>query len=66
MGETGPWSLFRNFYDHGDHLKLDYQEQKMKMVIDLLKSGSSFMQYEQVSKDKRISLPNHQLILVWV
>jgi len=59
MGETGPCgSCSEIFFDHGDHLKgglpgTKYQDGDRYIEIWNL----VFMQFEQVSKDKRINLP---------
>ena len=59
MGETGPCGPCSEiFYDHGDHLKgglpgsKDQDGDRFIEIWNLV-----FMQYEQVSKDKRINLP---------
>ncbi|WP_435085305.1 alanine--tRNA ligase [Candidatus Pelagibacter bacterium nBUS_33] len=59
MGETGPCGPCSEiFYDHGDHLAgglpgtKDEDGDRFIEIWNLV-----FMQYEQVSKDKRISLP---------
>jgi alanyl-tRNA synthetase len=59
MGETGPCGPCSEiFYDHGDHLKgglpgtPDEDGDRFIEIWNLV-----FMQYEQVSKDKRINLP---------
>ncbi len=59
MGETGPCGPCSEiFYDHGDHLKgglpgtKDEEGDRFIEIWNLV-----FMQYEQVSKDKRINLP---------
>jgi alanyl-tRNA synthetase len=59
MGETGPCGPCSEiFYDHGDHLKgglpgtLEEDGDRFIEIWNLV-----FMQYEQVSKDKRINLP---------
>ena len=59
MGETGPCGPCSEiFYDHGDHLKgglpgtKDQDGDRFIEIWNLV-----FMQYEQVSKDKRIDLP---------
>ena len=59
MGETGPCGPCSEiFYDHGDHLKgglpgsKDEDGDRFIEIWNLV-----FMQYEQVSKDKRIALP---------
>ena len=59
MGETGPCGPCSEiFYDHGDHLKgglpgtKDEDGDRFIEIWNLV-----FMQYEQVSKDKRIDLP---------
>ena len=59
MGETGPCGPCSEiFYDHGDHLKgglpgTKYEDGDRYIEIWNL----VFMQYEQISKDKRINLP---------
>ena len=59
MGETGPCGPCSEiFYDHGDHLKgglpgsKDEDGDRFIEIWNLV-----FMQFEQVSKDKRINLP---------
>ena len=59
MGETGPCGPCSEiFYDHGDHLKgglpgtKDEDGDRFIEIWNLV-----FMQYEQLSKDKRIDLP---------
>ncbi len=59
MGETGPCGPCSEiFYDHGDHLKgglpgsKDEDGDRFIEIWNLV-----FMQYEQISKDKRINLP---------
>ncbi len=59
MGETGPCGPCSEiFYDHGDHLKgglpgtKDQDGDRFIEIWNLV-----FMQYEQISKDKRIDLP---------
>jgi alanyl-tRNA synthetase len=59
MGETGPCGPCSEiFYDHGDHLKgglpgsLNEDGDRFIEIWNLV-----FMQYEQISKDKRINLP---------
>ena len=59
MGETGPCGPCSEiFYDHGDHLKgglpgsKDEDGDRFIEIWNLV-----FMQYEQVSKEKRIDLP---------
>ena len=59
MGETGPCGPCSEiFYDHGDHLKggppgsSDQEGDRFIEIWNLV-----FMQYEQVSKGKRINLP---------
>ena len=59
MGETGPCGPCSEiFYDHGDHLKggppgsSDQEGDRLIEIWNLV-----FMQYEQVSKEKRINLP---------
>ena len=59
MGETGPCGPCSEiFYDHGDHLKGGLpgsKDQDGDRYIEIW--NLVFMQYEQVSKDKRIDLP---------
>ena len=59
MGETGPCGPCSEiFYDHGDHLKGGLpgtKEEDGDRFIEIW--NLVFMQYEQVSKDKRIDLP---------
>ncbi len=59
MGETGPCGPCSEiFYDHGDHLKGGLpgtKEEDGDRFIEIW--NLVFMQYEQVSKDKRIALP---------
>jgi len=59
MGETGPCGPCSEiFYDHGDHLKGGLpgtKEQDGDRYIEIW--NLVFMQFEQVSKDKRINLP---------
>jgi alanyl-tRNA synthetase len=59
MGETGPCGPCSEiFYDHGEHLpggppgSLDQDGNRFVEIWNLV-----FMQFEQVSKDKRINLP---------
>ena len=59
MGETGPCGPCSEiFYDHGDHLKgglpgtKDEDGDRFIEIWNLV-----FMQFEQISKDKRITLP---------
>ncbi|MDC0876138.1 alanine--tRNA ligase [Candidatus Pelagibacter sp.] len=59
MGETGPCGPCSEiFYDHGDHLKgglpgtVDEDGDRFIEIWNLV-----FMQFEQISKDKRIDLP---------
>ena len=59
MGDTGPCGPCSEiFYDHGDKLKgglpgsLDQDGDRFTEIWNLV-----FMQYEQISKDKRINLP---------
>jgi len=59
MGETGPCGPCSEiFYDHGDHLKggppgsKDQDGDRFIEIWNLV-----FMQFEQVSKDKRVNLP---------
>ena len=59
MGETGPCGPCSEiFYDHGDHLKGGLpgtRDQDGDRYIEIW--NLVFMQYEQVSKEKRIDLP---------
>ena len=59
MGETGPCGPCSEiFYDHGDHLKGGLpgtKDQDGDRYIEIW--NLVFMQYEQVSKEKRIDLP---------
>ena len=59
MGETGPCGPCSEiFYDHGDHLKGGLpgtKDQDGDRYIEIW--NLVFMQYEQVSKEKRINLP---------
>ena len=59
MGETGPCGPCSEiFYDHGDHLKGGLPGSKDEdgdRVIEIW--NLVFMQYEQISKEKRINLP---------
>ena len=59
MGETGPCGPCSEiFYDHGDHLKGDLpgtKDQDGDRFIEIW--NLVFMQFEQVSKNKRINLP---------
>jgi alanyl-tRNA synthetase len=59
MGETGPCGPCSEiFYDHGDHLKGGLpgtKEEDGDRFIEIW--NLVFMQYEQISKDKRINLP---------
>jgi alanyl-tRNA synthetase len=59
MGETGPCGPCSEiFYDHGDHLKGGLpgtKDQDGDRYIEIW--NLVFMQYEQISKDKRINLP---------
>ena len=59
MGETGPCGPCSEiFYDHGDHLKGGLpgtKEQDGDRFIEIW--NLVFMQFEQISKDKRINLP---------
>ena len=59
MGDTGPCGPCSEiFYDHGDHIKggppgsIDQDGNRFVEIWNLV-----FMQFEQVSKDKRINLP---------
>ncbi len=59
MGETGPCGPCSEiFYDHGDHLKGGLpgtKQQDGDRYIEIW--NLVFMEYEQISKDKRINLP---------
>ena len=59
MGETGPCGPCSEiFYDHGDHLKGGLpgtKDQDGDRYIEIW--NLVFMQYEQISKEKRINLP---------
>ena len=59
MGETGPCGPCSEiFYDHGDHLKGGLpgtKDQDGDRYIEIW--NLVFMQFEQISKDKRIDLP---------
>ena len=59
MGETGPCGPCSEiFYDHGDHLKGGLpgtKDQDGDRYIEIW--NLVFMQYEQISKEKRIDLP---------
>ena len=59
MGETGPFGPCSEiFYDHGDHLQGGLpgtKDQDGDRYIEIW--NLVFMQYEQVTKDKRIDLP---------
>ena len=59
MGETGPCGPCSEiFYDHGDHLKGGLpgtKDQDGDRYIEIW--NLVFMQFEQISKDKRINLP---------
>jgi len=59
MGETGPCGPCSEiFFDHGDHLKGGLpgtKEQDGDRYIEIW--NLVFMQFEQISKDKRINLP---------
>ena len=59
MGETGPCGPCSEiFYDHGDHLKGGLPGTKNEDGDRFIEIWNLvFMQYEQVSKDKRIDLP---------
>ncbi len=59
MGETGPCGPCSEiFYDHGDHLKGGLPGSKNQDGDRYIEIWNLvFMQYEQVSKDKRIDLP---------
>ena len=59
MGETGPCGPCSEiFYDHGDHLKGGLPGSKDQDGDRYIENWNLvFMQYEQVSKDKRIDLP---------
>jgi alanyl-tRNA synthetase len=59
MGDTGPCGPCSEiFYDHGDHLKggppgsIDQDENRFVEIWNLV-----FMQFEQISKDRRVNLP---------
>lgn len=59
MGDTGPCGPCSEiFYDHGEHLKgglpgsVDQDENRFVEIWNLV-----FMQFEQISKDKRVNLP---------
>ena len=59
MGETGPCGPCSEiFYDHGDHLKGGLPGTKNEDGDRFIEIWNLvFMQYEQISKDKRIDLP---------
>ena len=59
MGETGPCGPCSEiFYDHGDHLKGGLPGTKNEDGDRYIEIWNLvFMQYEQISKDKRIDLP---------
>ena len=59
MGETGPCGPCSEiFYDHGDHLKGGLPGTKNEDGDRFIEIWNLvFMQYEQVSKEKRINLP---------
>ena len=59
MGETGPCGPCSEiFYDHGDHLKGGLPGTKNEGGDRFIEIWNLvFMQYEQLSKDKRIDLP---------
>ncbi len=59
MGETGPCGPCSEiFYDHGNHLKGGLPGSKNEDGDRFIEIWNLvFMQYEQVSKDKRINLP---------
>ncbi len=59
MGETGPCGPCSEiFYDHGDHLKGGLPGTKNEDGDRFIEIWNLvFMQYEQISKDKRINLP---------
>ena len=59
MGETGPCGPCSEiFYDHGDHLKGGLPGTKNEDGDRFIEIWNLvFMQYEQVTKDKRIDLP---------
>ncbi len=59
MGETGPCGPCSEiFYDHGDHLKGGLPGSKNEDGDRYIEIWNLvFMQYEQISKDKRINLP---------
>jgi len=59
MGDTGPCGPCSEiFYDHGEHLKgglpgsVDQDGNRFVEIWNLV-----FMQFEQISKDKRVNLP---------
>ena len=59
MGDTGPCGPCSEiFYDHGDHLEGDLPGTKNEDGNRFIEIWNLvFMQYEQISKDKRINLP---------
>ena len=59
MGDTGPCGPCSEiFYDHGDHLDGDLPGTKNEDGNRFIEIWNLvFMQYEQISKDKRINLP---------
>jgi alanyl-tRNA synthetase len=59
MGETGPCGPCSEiFYDHGDHLEGGLPGSKNEDGDRFIEIWNLvFMQYEQISKDKRINLP---------
>ncbi|MDC1251012.1 alanine--tRNA ligase [Pelagibacteraceae bacterium] len=59
MGDTGPCGPCSEiFYDHGDHLEGDLPGSKNEDGNRFIEIWNLvFMQYEQISKDKRIELP---------
>ena len=67
MGETGPCGPCSEiFYDHGDHLEgglpgtKDEDGNRFIEIWNLV-----FMQFEQISKDKRIDLSKPSVDTVW-
>ena len=59
MGDTGPCGPCSEiFYDHGDHLEGGLPGTKNEDGNRFIEIWNLvFMQYEQISKDKRINLP---------